>query len=135
MSPPCRDNDWRSRLILGEGDAARASFGAMGQERNAFWKVLEQQNATMLLCGHTHRYSRFRPEGSKVWQVDGAQARNNATWKFDAFVILTATDQTLRLETYRHLKEQSHWEVTDALTIRSDGTVLSEREPAAQGVR
>jgi hypothetical protein len=115
-----------------EGRHADSSLNARAGERDAFWEVLEQQGATMLLCGHTHRYSRFRPEGSRVWQVDAAQARNDASWKFDAFVVLTATKRALRLETYRHLTAIDQWDVTDSLTLWSDGTVLSEGRPTSQ---
>lgn len=107
------------------GRHADSSLNARTDERDAFWKVLEPNGVTMLLCGHTHRYSRYRPEGSKVWQVDSAQARNDDSWKYDAFVILTATDQTLRMDAYRHLKEQDHWNKTDSLELRPDGTVVS----------
>jgi hypothetical protein len=109
-----------------EGRHADSSLNARAAERDAFWEVLERQGATMLLCGHTHRYSRFRPDGSNVWQVDGAQARNDASWKFDAFVVLTANRRMLRLQTYRHLHDRENWEVTDRLTLGSDGTVLPD---------
>jgi hypothetical protein len=115
-----------------EGRHADSSLNARIDERDAFWKVLEEQRVTMLLCGHTHRYSRFRPEGSRVWQVDGAQARNDASWKYDAFVVLTASDQALRMDAYRHLNAQEKWEVTDTMTLRPDGTVVSASRTATE---
>ena len=85
--------------------------------RDAFWKVLEDQHVALYICGHTHRYSRWRPDGSAVWQLDAAQARNDSSWKYDAFVILTAAADGLKVDTYRQPNVQGTWAVTDSAAI------------------
>jgi hypothetical protein len=70
--------------------------------------------------------------------VDAAQARNDASWKFDAFLVLTVSRRTLRLETYRHLTAQDQWAQTDSLTLSTDGAVIAEgqkRPPRRRGGR
>ena len=118
-----------------EGRHAGSSLDARVDERDAFWKVLEEQRVALLVCGHTHRYSRYRPPGSLVWQIDAAQARSDVSWKYDAFVILTATAQTLNLETYRHLQDQAKWQLTDTMTLRPDRTVVAAAATAAPAVK
>lgn len=93
----------------------------LNEDWKAFWAVLEEQGVSAYLCSHTHRYSRFRPVGSKVWQIDVAQARGDASWQNDAFVIVTATAQALEFQTYRNLKEKGKFEVTDSLSLKAAG--------------
>ena len=85
--------------------------------RDAFWAVLEEQGVAAYICAHTHRYSRYQPPGSKVWQIDTAQARATSDWKYDAFVIVTADEKSLEFNTYRNLKEAGKFEVTDVLKL------------------
>jgi len=93
----------------------------LNEDWKAFWAVLEEQGVSAYLCSHTHRYSRFRPAGSKVWQIDVAQSRGDASWQNDAFVIVTAAAQSLEFQTYRNLKEQGKFEVTDSLSLKAAG--------------
>ena len=55
--------------------------------------------------------------GSKVWQIDVAQARGDQSWQNDAFVIVTADEKSLKFETYRNLKEKGAFTVTDTLAL------------------
>jgi hypothetical protein len=106
-------------------DLATARHGTndtfLNEDWKAFWAVLEEQDVAAYVCSHTHRYSRFRPPGSKVWQIDVAQARGDQSWQNDAFVIVTATGQSLQFETYRNLKKQGKFEVTDSLMLKVPG--------------
>ncbi len=108
---PQADRDW--------GEARHEETGLTLQpgKLHRFWAILEEQGVAAYLCAHTHRYNRYRPEGSKVWQIDVAQARGDKTWKFDAFVIVTADAKSLRFDAYRNLKEQGKFAVTDTLTL------------------
>jgi hypothetical protein len=108
---PQPDKQWNdARHIGGSLDRDKPS-------RDAFWKVLEEQGVAAYLCGHTHRYSRYQPPGSKVWQIDAAQARGDKDWKFDAFILVTAEKARLKFDVYRNLKEQGKFAVVDTLTI------------------
>ena len=69
-------------------------------------------------CGHTHRYSRYQPENSRVWQVDAGVARRGTDWKYDTFILGAATEQALRLDVYRSLKEKGKFEKTDTLELK-----------------
>ena len=112
---PQPDRDWKAARY------ESTAFSLQPKKRERFWSILEDQRVAAYLCSHTHRYSRFRPEGSKVWQVDVAQARGDKSWEFDAFLILTADTKTLRFDVYRNLKEKGQFTVTDTLTIESPG--------------
>ena len=85
--------------------------------REAFWKLLEDQGAAAYVCGHTHGYNRYQPKGSKVWQLDAAQARGDTNWKYDAFVIVTADESRLNFDVYRNLEEKGKFKITDKLTL------------------
>jgi len=82
-----------------------------------FWSILEQNGVAAFLCAHTHGYNRYQPEGSKVWQIDAGMARGGKDWKYDTFIIATADEKALKFETYRNLKEQGKFAVTDSLTL------------------
>ena len=111
---PQPDQDWHVGRHVGD------SLDRNPENRDAFWKLLEQQGAAAYICGHTHRYSRYQPQGSKVWQLDVAQARGDQDWKYDAFVIVTADATSLRFDVYRDLKEQGQFEKTDTLRLAAD---------------
>jgi len=106
------------------GDARHvgSSLDAAPEARDAFWKMLEEQHVTAYICGHTHRYSRVQPEGSKVWQIDSGQARGDSSWKYDTFVMLTATEGELKVETYRNLKTRGAFSIADTMTLKAAAT-------------
>lgn len=112
-------------IFTGDKDLGTARGGTndtfLNEDWKAFWAVLEEQGVAAYICSHTHRYSRFRPPGSKVWQIDVAQARGDASWQNDAFVIVTAAAQSLEFQTYRNLKEKGKFEVTDGLSLKAAG--------------
>lgn len=108
---PKPDRNWDRIRHVGESLDAHAS------NRDAFWKMLDEQGVAAYLCGHTHGYSRYQPKGSKVWQIDTAQARGDKDWKFDAFVIVTAEESRLNFDVYRNLEEKGKFKVTDKLTL------------------
>jgi hypothetical protein len=108
---PQADQDWNDARHLG------ASLDRHPAERDAFWALLEERGATALICGHTHRYSKFKPPGSHVWQIDSAQARGNDDWKYDTFLLVTADPNRLNFDIYRNLQERGKFVVTDRLTL------------------
>ena len=117
---PQPDRDWKSgRHDIDIGTALDVTREQV--VRNPFWMMLEEQGVAAYLCAHTHLYSRFQPPGSKVWQIDAAQARGNKDWKYDAFIIVTADAQSLKCEVYRNLKEQGKFAIADQLTLTPAG--------------
>jgi hypothetical protein len=108
---PQPDKQWDNARHIGD------SLDRDKPSRDAFWKMLEDQGVAVYLCGHTHRYSRYQPPGSKVWQIDAAQARADKDWKYDAFILVTADKGSLKFDVYRNLKEQGKFSVIDTLTI------------------
>jgi len=117
---PQPDKDWDTSR-----HAATAS-PVLEEAWKAFWTVLEDQGVAAYVCAHTHRYSRYQPQGSKVWQIDVAQARGDKSWKYDAFVIVSADAQALKFETYRNLKKGGRFEVSDALLLMAPGARPSD---------
>ena len=108
---PQPDKDWNVVRHVG------GSLDRHAESRDAFWKLLDEQGVAVFVCGHTHRYSRYQPQGSKVWQLDVAQARGNADWKYDAFAIVTADQRCLKFDVYRNLTEKGQFKITDTLTL------------------
>jgi hypothetical protein len=112
-------------------------------DRDAFWKVLEEANVAAYICGHTHRYSRFQPPGSKVWQLDAAQARGDTKnksdgiddWKYDTFFIVNATPDKLTFDVYRNLKKQGEFSVTDTLTLPQAAAPDASAKPPAPAAK
>ncbi|MCX5684414.1 MAG: hypothetical protein NT049_12110, partial [Planctomycetota bacterium] len=94
----------------------------LNEDAKAFRNVLEAEGVAVYICSHTHRYSQFQPAGSKVWQIDVAQARGDQSWQNDAFVIVTADEKSLKIETYRNFKEKGVFTVTDSLTLGAKAT-------------
>jgi len=82
-----------------EGD----SLNKYPENRDAFWQVLENNGATACFVGHTHNYSRYRPEGSRVWQLDSAQARGpwDERGDHDTFFVVIADENKIAVEVYR----------------------------------
>jgi len=105
---PQPDEDWLD--VRHEYD----SLNKYPTDRDAFWSLLEQHDVVAYVCGHTHRFSHYRPPGSDVWQIDAAQARGIG--KYDAFVIVTADDDQIQFETYRSL-ETAQFFMTDSWMI------------------
>ena len=112
---PQADEDWTDGTLSTRH--AASSLNKYKARRDAFWKVMEDAGVAAYVCGHTHRYSRYQPPGSKVWQIDAAQSAGDTTWKYDAFVIVTADAKSLKFEVYRSLKEKHHFALDDTLTL------------------
>jgi hypothetical protein len=109
---PQPDQDWHEARHVGK------SLDKHDAERDAFWTTLEQHGASAYICGHTHRYSKYKPEGGHVWQLDSGLARGDAdSWKYDTFIIATADANQLKFDIYRNLKERGKFEITDTLTL------------------
>ena len=109
---PQPDQDWHETRHVGESlDKHRA-------ERDALWTMLEQHGATAYICGHTHRYSKYKPAGGHVWQLDTGLARGEEdSWKYDTFIIATGDANQLKFDVYRNLKERGKFEITDTLAL------------------
>ena len=124
---PQEDKDWDSDRH------ATSSLNKYRENRDAFWKVLEDNAVAAYLCGHTHRYSRFRPPGSRVWQIDAAQARGSLTsWKYDAFLIVAADRRELKFDAYRSLRRRLRFDLTDSLTLKASAPA-TQPAPRASG--
>jgi len=91
------------------------SLNANVEQRDAFWKVLEKHGVQAYFCGHTHYYSRYRPDGGQVWQIDVGNAGNQPDVKKDGtltvapdkregltFVNVVVTPAEIRYETWRN---------------------------------
>ena len=114
---PQPDQDWHDSRHVGEG------LDKHPAERDAFWSTLKQHGATAYICGHTHRYSKYAPEGSQVWQIDTGAARgDNDTWKYDTFIIVTANEDQIEFDAYRNLTERGKFKITDILALPSPKT-------------
>jgi hypothetical protein len=112
---PQADEDWSGGLFSSRHSAS--SLNKYKARRDAFWKAMEDGGAAAYICGHTHRYSRYQPKDSKVWQIDAAQAAGGTSWKYDAFIIVTADAKSLKFEVYRSLKEKYHFALDDTLAL------------------
>ena len=111
---PQPDQHWHDTRHVGE------SLDKHPADRDAFWSTLKKHGVTAYICGHTHRYSKYLPEGSSVWQIDSGYARGeNDNWKYDTFIIVTANEDQIEFDAYRNLKERGKFEITDILALPS----------------
>jgi hypothetical protein len=110
---PAPDQDFKDARHMED------SLNASPASRDAFWKLLGSQRVAVYICGHTHRYSLLQPLGGKVWQLDVAQARGDADWKYDVFALATADDQRLRIQVFRDLTRKGHFELRQTLDIKA----------------
>lgn len=112
-------------------DTARHASNTMTKnaaKRDTLWDLLEDEGVTVFICGHTHRYSRYKPEDSKVWQVDAGQARGGSGAKYDVFIIVTADPKSLKFEVWRNLEKPGDFRIVDTLVLGPGGTVLDETQ-------
>jgi hypothetical protein len=115
---------------LHDGRHLDSSLNKHQANRDAFWRALERRGVAVYICGHTHRYSRHRPEGSSVWQLDVGEARgDDKGWVYDTFVVATADASSLRFQVWRNLKERGRFEVTDSLTVTNAAPVPPRQAP------
>ena len=95
--PDAQYGDWRH-----VGD----SLDHSPQRRDAFWQVLERHGVEAYVHGHVHRYSKFKPPGSTVWQLDAGQARGCGP--YDTFLIVKGDETALVIEVYRSLEQPTY---------------------------
>jgi len=69
--------------------------------RDAFWQVLETNRVAALIAGHTHVYSRYRPEGSRVWQADVGNAGRDPIDDGQTFLRVTVTVTNVLYDVWR----------------------------------
>ena len=108
---PANDRHWQ------DGRHSGSSLNEHQTNRDAFWKLLEEQDVDAYICGHTHRYSRTQPAGGTVWQIDAAQIRGDDSWKYDTGIVVTATQRSLKFDIYRSMKQRGKFEIFDTLSI------------------
>jgi len=67
------------------------SLDAYGQNRDAFWSLLESAGVTAYVCGHTHYYSARKGDAGNagnVWQIGaGSAGRNEDGQTFLQFIV------------------------------------------------
>ena len=118
--PDAQYGDWRH-----VGD----SLDQYPQRRDAFWQVLERHAVQTYIHGHVHRYSKFRPPGSQVWQIDAGQARGCGP--YDTFLIVKGDESELTIDVYRSLDQPKY---TLLETIELGPPVASHLVEFQQGV-
>ena len=70
--------------------------------RDAFWSLLEQEDAAAFIVGHTHIYSKHQGDNSgvgDVWQVDAGNAGNGSP---QTFVDVHVTDSAVTYSVYNN---------------------------------
>ncbi len=131
---PQADQDW-SRLEpkVNSERHAESSLNAKVEHRDAFVKTLADNHVTAYFCGHTHRYSRFQMPNTSIWQIDSAQARGETkSWKYDAFLIVAASDTEFKVSVYRNLKTRGTFELTDHLDLPTPAATPAATQAATQ---
>ena len=120
--PDAQYRDWRH-----VGD----SLDQYPKHRDAFWRVLERYGVAAYIHGHVHRYSKFRPPGSGVWQLDAGQARGCGP--YDTFLIVKGDDRELVIEVYRSLDQPTYTLLETIALGPSASSSLAEFQQGAGG--
>ena len=68
--------------------------------RDRFWALLERERVAAYVCGHTHYYSRYRPEGGNVWQINLGNAGNDQR-DGQTFLACTVRRSSVRFDVWR----------------------------------
>ncbi len=128
---PQEDQDWsKLKPNINTMRHADSSLNSKAAHRDAFVKTLSDNHVAAYFCGHTHRYSRFQIPNTTVWQIDSAQARgDDKGWKYDAFLIVSATSSEFKVNVYRNLKTRSVFDLTDKLELK---TTATDKQPSTQ---
>ena len=115
---PQADQDWGDSRHVGD------SLDKYVANRDAFWAVLEQNDVTAYICGHTHRYSRYQPPGSSVWQFDAGEAgKASDHWRYDTFIMVNADENQIQFDVYRSLNQEGVFAITDSLLVPDPATL------------
>jgi hypothetical protein len=70
--------------------------------RDNFWNLLESENVQTYFCGHTHFYSKYRPNPDKTWQVDAGNAGNwSSPGDTPCFINVTVTAGAIRYDVWK----------------------------------
>jgi hypothetical protein len=99
--------DRPARFVLGH-ECAYPFYRHVGKSmdsdpvtRDLFWQVLERHEVAAFLCAHTHVYSRFRPAGSRVWQVDLGNAGRDSGGDVQTFMSVRGGPGEVSFEVWR----------------------------------
>ena len=115
---PLADED--SGRLRHEGD----SLNIHEENRDAFWSLLNDNNVTAYICGHTHNYSSNLNQGDVTWQIDSGHSRGTqdigAKSTFLQFEINDSNE--LVLETYRMDIDTGIYSVTEIVNLSNSST-------------
>jgi hypothetical protein len=113
-----QDEYWKRTRHYGD------SLDKYPENRDEFWKLLEDKRVTAYICGHTHCYSRYQHNGGKVWQVvPVACPYPENTHKYDALLNIAVSNADVKFEVYRDLDGDGAYTIYDNWTVPAAGTL------------
>ena len=107
-----------------------SSLNKYPDHRDAFWDLMDSYNVNAYLTAHSHYYSKYRPIGDHVWQVDAGNAGNDADPPDGkTFLDVVVGDTEVRYDVYRDngtgtFSLQDTW-TQQAASAPSVGTIVS----------
>ena len=109
--------------------------------RDRFWKLLNDEKVIAYLCGHTHYYSALQqsqtgayPCDAFTWQIDCGNSGNPRELE-QTFIDITVTDTDVTFNTWRGTQDIA-FTMTEGWTVEIPSVVTSNPSPAdgAMGV-
>jgi len=94
------------------------------ENRDRFWHLLEVEDVVAYVCGHSHRYSRYRDEHGYVWQIDMGNAGHGGP--IHSFLDTTVSDTEVRFDIWRGTNGASYaleyaWKTPNLHTLVAKG--------------
>lgn len=80
--------------------------------RNRFWKLLEDTNATAYFCGHTHTPSVYREHRGGTWQVNTGEARGRKDHPEDSFLNVLVREDEVEFQLYTNRNSDGEYVLT-----------------------
>jgi calcineurin-like phosphoesterase family protein len=94
------------------------SLNEFPDNRDRFWRLLEEHEVNAYLCGHTHVYSSHRNPGGFTWQIDAGNAGNESSDVEDGstFLNIEVSDTEVRYDAWRDPRVDGNWRLEESWT-------------------
>ena len=91
------------------------------ENRDRFWRLLEDQNVTAYVCGHAHVPEILLPEGGRVYQINAGKARKPGGDPDVSFIKVVVMSDKIVFTIYRDVEANGNFVVWKELAIPAAG--------------
>ena len=90
-------------------------------DRDRFWRLLEDEKVAAYICGHSHVPEIYLPDGGHVFQINASKARRPGTDATVSFFKAAVTSEKLVFTIYRDVEANGNFAVWRELAITPRG--------------